>query len=563
MTTINSQRPPSAGAEATAMKEDKAATWPMLPSDLGMYLTVCASGRFFGLHAGNRFIERGADASARGRERFLDIGFGLLHQAWDSEPGDPVLAGQLLTLDRSLGGRLSSAKRRTVAAMAETFRGPVSWLEEMDALAAEGDEALRLAVDGRLRAEPGNLHWWWRAMECAKRGGFWDWVLDLSRTLDSGPCAAFARRAEADALFQQGRYAEALAAYESLRAAMEWPGLDLRTGECLLRSGERDAALALWRESLRARPWQTNMILRAHDAAVRADEPGEHPAGRTFLLLYSWNKAESLDRTLASLADSDLGGARIKVLDNGSADATPEVVRAWAGRLGAARFEGLSTLVNVGAPAARNWLMHLPDVRASDNVVYMDDDIVLPEDWLRRMGAAQAAYPGAGVWGCRVVEDGSPHSVQHTDEFLLEPTDKGSVSYCCQYLDEMDFGQFSYVRPCLSVTGCLHMFRTADLHELGGFDLQFSPSQFDDAEHDLMLCSKGRHAAYQGHLRILHECNTGSTYDSRKRASYGIEGNFMKLNRKYSAQEVQAMRTRVYALVLQDLRAKLDALTAP
>ena len=337
------------------------------------------------------------------------------------------------------------------------------------------------------------------------------------------------------------------------------PVLDLRTGECLLRMGDRQGAVALWRESLRRRPWQTNTLLRLHDVVTGADAPAAHPEGRTFLLLYSWNKCKSLDRTLASLAASDLGGACVKVLDNGSSDATPDVVRAWAERLGADRFQGLSTLVNVGAPAARNWLMHLPDVRESDNVIYMDDDIELPGDWLGYMGAAQRAYPEAGVWGCRVVEDGAPHSVQHTDEFLLDPTDQGSVGYCCQYLDEMDFGQFSYLRPCLSVTGCLHMFRTAGLHEMGGFDLQFSPSQFDDAEHDLMLCARGGHAVYQGHLRILHERNTGSTYDRRKRDSYGIDGNFLKLNRKYPAEEVRSIRTRVYATVLRDLRGKFAA----
>ncbi|WP_461209874.1 glycosyltransferase family 2 protein [Desulfocurvus sp. DL9XJH121] len=547
---------PSANQAAKAPRRQG---WPMLPSYLGKYLTVCASGRYYCMHVSGRFLKQATDPDVRGRELLLDIGFGLLHRAWDSNPGDPTLGAQLVGLDETLGGRLSPAKRRAVLAMAGTFRGPVSWPPLRDELAARGGEALCAEVEIHLRRDPENLHWWWQAMNCAKDHGAWDWLLGLAGDVPAGVCAPFAARARADALFHQGRHGEALAACRALRADMEWPGLDQFEGECLLRMGDREGALELWRASLRQSPWQTNLLLRAHDVRAGLDAPGAHPEGRTCLLLYSWNKARSLDRTLGSLAESDLGDARIIVLDNGSADETPDVVRAWGERLGSGRFQGLSTLVNVGAPAARNWLMHLPEVRASDNVVYMDDDILLPPDWLGYMGAAQAAYPEAGVWGCRVVEDGAPHNVQHADEFLMEATDKSSVGYCCQYLDEMDFGQFTYLRPCLSVTGCLHMFRTGDLHRVGGFDLQFSPSQFDDAEHDLRLCSQGGYAVYQGHLRILHERNTGSTYETNNRSSYGIEGNFMKLNLKYSNEEVENMRTRVYALALGDLRAKLAA----
>ncbi|BBD09291.1 glycosyltransferase family A protein [Desulfovibrio ferrophilus] len=532
--------------------------WPMLPSDLGMYLTTCTSGKFFSIHAGNQFVERGAAPESRGREQLLAIGFDQLHQAWDTDPGDPTLAHQLINLDQTLGGILSPAKREAIISMGNTFRGPVSWRDRRGELLAQGGDAMRDAVEPELRAEPGNLHWWWQASECASEHNQWEWLLDMASTLPAGLCSVYAQRARADALFHLGRYAEAFEGYRQLTGAMEWPGLDLRVGECLLRSGDRAGAIALWRDSVLTKPWQTNLVLHLHDVLTGADAPGPAPDGQTFLLLYSWNKGESLNNTLASLAESDLSDARIKVLDNGSTDSTPDVVRVWAERFGADRFEALSTLVNVGAPAARNWLMHLPDVRQGDNVIYMDDDIYLPTDWLGSMGAAQRAYPEAAVWGCRVVDSTRPHIVQHADEFLGAPREEDNISvgFCCQCLDVLDYGQFSYMRPCTSVTGCLHMFRTAELHELGGFDLQFSPSQFDDAEHDLMLVSKGRTPVYQGHLRILHERNTGAQWNDRDKP-YGIDGNYYKLNKKYSGDAVREIRTRSYATVLSDLRRKL------
>lgn len=540
------------------MYMDKTATWPLLPTELGTMLTACASGWFYSFQAGNQFVEVGAATQGRRRDQILRIGFELIHQAWDTNPGDVALANQLLGLDKSLGGMLSPAKRITVNKLAETFRAPADWREERAELAAAGGEHQRNAIEERIKTEPANIFWWYQAMELARADVLWDWMAGLATSVDAGSAAAYTQLLNADARFHSGDYAEAMSGYRKLRSLMEWPGLDQRTGECLLRMGERDSAFALWRESLRERPWQTNMLLRLHDIVTGADAPGEHPDGSTFLLLYSWNKAESLDRTLRSLAASDIGGARIKVLDNGSTDATPDVVRAWAERLGPDRFEGLSTLVNVGAPAARNWLMHLPDVRQADNAIYMDDDIVLPHDWLAYMGAAQRAYPDAKAWGCRIIDDGAPHNVQHTDEYLAEPTELSNVGFCCQYLNEMDFGQFSYLRPSFSVTGCLHLFRVADLHELGGFDLHFSPSQFDDAERDVRINKEGGHVAYQGHLAISHERNTGSSYDYGKSSSYGIDGNFYKLNKKYDADEVNVMRKRTYSMHLRDIRAKYE-----
>lgn len=547
---------------ATANSSQVLPRWPMLPSELGIHLITCTSGKFFNVHTANLFVEAGAEPGARNRDQLLAIGLDQMHQAWDTDPGDPTVAHQLVSLDQALGGILSPAKQAAITAMGNTFRGPMSWRERREGLLREGGDAMREAVEPELIRDPENLHWWWAAGECASEHNHWDWLLDMARRVPAGACTPFARQAEGNALFHLGRYAEATAAFDALCADMEWPGLDLRRGECLLRAGDRAGAIALWRESVLARPWQTNLLLRLSDVLTGADAPGELPEGQTYLLLYSWNKGPSLDTTLASLAESDLGEAKIKVLDNGSTDCTPDVVRAWAERFGADRFEGLSTLVNVGAPAARNWLASLADVRESANVVYMDDDIFLPRDWLSRMGAALRAYPEAAVWGCRVADASRPHILQHTDEFLGAPREEDNISvgFSCQCLDVLDYGQFDYLRPCTSVTGCLHMFRTAELHELGLFDLQFSPSQFDDAEHDLMLATKGRTPVYQGHLRILHERNTGAQWNDRDKP-YGIDGNYYKLNKKYSAADVRKIRTRSYSTVLSDLRKKLSAIT--
>ena len=154
------------------------------------------------------------------------------------------------------------------------------------------------------------------------------------------------------------------------------------------------------------------------------------------------------------------------MLDNGSEDGTAEMLRGWAERLsgGTASLQVETLPVNVGAPAARNWLKRLPEVRAADWVAYLDDDALVPHDWLARFGQAVSLDPDAAVWGCRVCDE-TPPRVQSADLHLQAQPQAGDgvfdlnlefVDTCGQ---DLDFGQLGYSRPCVSVTGCCHLFR--------------------------------------------------------------------------------------------------------
>ena len=168
------------------------------------------------------------------------------------------------------------------------------------------------------------------------------------------------------------------------------------------------------------------------------------------------------------------------MLDNGSSDDTPLRLQAFCDRLGPERFSVVELPVNVGAAAARNWLMALPEAAASEHIVYMDDDVRLPLDWLGRLGACAEDYPEAGAWGCRVVDEGNPAVLQSVDTALTDPDpspeeDSRRFKISDLHHQNLDFGQFSYTRPCASVTGCCHMFRYSRLEEAGGLICVFLP----------------------------------------------------------------------------------------
>jgi hypothetical protein len=205
-------------------------------------------------------------------------------------------------------------------------------------------------------------------------------------------------------------------------------------------------------------------------------------------VLYTFNNASRLDRTLAALAATGRafippGGWRIFVLDNGCRDDTAAVLAAWQDRLGA-DLTVLTLPVNVGAPAGRNWLAAQPAVRAATFAVYLDDDALVPSDWLGRFGAALARYPRAGVYGCRVRGANAPRFEQNADGHLW-PTPRRDAfqgrgfTLLRPWLHTPDWGEYGLTRPCATVTGCCHLFPTLPDRDRR-LDLRFSPTQYDD-----------------------------------------------------------------------------------
>ena len=202
-------------------------------------------------------------------------------------------------------------------------------------------------------------------------------------------------------------------------AMVPWSGPLFPLAQALLAVGDRDGAAAALSRLVAARPLDALAVNRLHTVRQALDTRLAPLPGSVAVLLYTFDNASRLDRTLASLAATDravvpAGGLRIFVLNNGCRDGTAAVLAAWQGRLGA-DLTVLTVPINVGAPAGRNWLAAQPDVRAAAFAVYLDDDALVPPDWLGRFGAALAVSPRAGVYGCRVRGANAPRFVQSAD----------------------------------------------------------------------------------------------------------------------------------------------------
>ncbi|WP_158407333.1 glycosyltransferase [Megalodesulfovibrio gigas] len=508
------------------------------------------------------------------------LGASLLALAWEYDPLDGALARDALTA-AGMVPDLPLPREAMVAAV-HHFETPAEAQQLRQAQMDRDLDRVRLLCGRMLLDAPGSAFWMREAVALAVYRGELDWLDSLLQRFQEHaprPLAWVAQRLMGDVRLFGGDpeaarslYAKAMAQVRALEGGEGETLCQLRLAESFWRMDRVDRAAPLWQQALNQRPWLTSHLLMVHDRLAGIADVLEVPRDPVAICLYSFNKAADLNLALESIAQSRLHGARLVVLDNGSTDATPGILAAWRARL-KDRLTTIQLPVNIGAPAARNWLLAAPEVRACGDIIFMDDDATVPEDWLERLFAAKARYPEAGVWGCKVVDAGAPWRIQSADFQLAEPPPMAEpggfapayprrIRLSGVHHEDMDVGQHDYLRPCASVTGCCHLFTREGLERAGGFDLRFNPTQYDDLEHDLRLCRRGEFPVYQGSLAIVHKKVSGKSSQQERRAMASSLGNLYKLEMDYTDEEVQDLRERCLAMLLADMHAKAAALEA-
>ncbi len=347
-------------------------------------------------------------------------------------------------------------------------------------------------------------------------------------------------------------------------------GHDVRQCAAVLldRLGEPEAAATLLMELRRAMPWRVGLTLTLFERLFPTPLADASQSGKAAVLVYSMNKAAVLRETLENLARTDLCGCPVVVLDNGSSDETPALLREAAAWFPENRFQTVTLPVNVGAPAARNWLLSLPDVRSCDSAVFLDDDALPPEDWLRRLLGAAKAHPEAGAVGCAIVDAAPPHFMQTADVELLPPAfgqrDGGLFDERIALFDPSqhreDEGLFAYSRPCLSVSGCCHLLSMRAVRAAGPFNVGFNPTQFDDLERDMRSTLAGFPTRFLGTLKTRHmQFSSMRQPESAAKLSH-ILGNRIKLESLFSDGDIARLCDETHAALWRDLLEKADAL---
>lgn len=385
----------------------------------------------------------------------------------------------------------------------------------------------------------------------------------LAAFAPSLPPTLFARLA-AELAVLRGPAHEALAALSGLDATTWGLYAAIAVSHCRERLGDREGALAACLEARNALLQHTDLTLRAFELA-QPHRPAKQPQpGEAAICLYSMNKADLFRECLTHLAGTDLGGALVAVLDNGSTDHTAEAVAAVAPLFPESRFVSVRLPVNIGAPAARNWLLALPEVAACEHVAFLDDDAFPDADWLARLLETAKAHPEAGAIGCAIMDALPPHDHQAAD-FNLFPPEMGEQSLpetrerlfvCESCRGAPDLGLHAYTRPCLSVSGCCHLLSRRNITAVGGFDIRYAPTQFDDLDRDIRAFLAGQPAVYAGTVRVAHKQGSSLAVARTPAQVAHVIGNKIKLEHKVSDADAERLWRENLDLLRNDLRRK-------
>ncbi len=501
-----------------------------------------------------------------------ELGVELLYAAYVASPLDGNIARKVAQLEGVLSFFPLPAAS-CLQAVLHSWKRPDNLSYFLRITSRREDGKIRKYILSCLEKEPENLFWVHQGLIYAGASSDFEFGLEILGGCFSEELQPAVSCCRSFYCYMLGEYEKALkelVAGAGVFGSNNVAGLAASISVAL---GDRESAVRVLAEAVGTQSWRVSEALRLHDLSGGVDEGSAPLSGKLAILLYSYNKAEELDATLRSLHNSKLHGAGIFLLDNGSGDETAAIIDKWQSRFGS-QMVRIDLPVNIGAAAARNWLMNLPEVMECEFALYLDDDVEVEPDWLLKFGAAVKAYPEAGAWGCKVVDHYSPAVLQSVDLHIIQPSpDEGDgpevdltkiapnpfkVSDLHHQL--LDGGYFDYMRPCASVTGCCHLFRTSKLLDNGGFSLFLSPSQYDDMEHDLRNCLKGEFAVYQGHLRILHRKRTGAASRTDVVQEGNALGNKYKMQAMHPRSEILQIMTDEERLLQSDLEKKMQCL---
>jgi O-antigen biosynthesis protein len=174
------------------------------------------------------------------------------------------------------------------------------------------------------------------------------------------------------------------------------------------------------------------------------------------VIILNWNGGAYLPACLAALLGVDYPHYRVVVVDNGSSDGSPELVRRQFPQV-----ELIENGCNRGFAAGNN--VALRQLKTG-YAVLLNPDVVVSPEWLRELIAPMVADPSIGIAGCKLTFPNG--RIQHAGGFITAPQ-----AFPGHYgLNEIDEGQHDSIRDVEYVTGAAMALARPLLNRIGLLD---------------------------------------------------------------------------------------------
>ena len=232
------------------------------------------------------------------------------------------------------------------------------------------------------------------------------------------------------------------------------------------------------------------------------------------VIVVNWNRRDLLRACLQSLAGQTHSGFEVIVVDNGSIDGSPELVREMAACY-PVPLRLIMNSMNSGFCVANNQGFAASD---SELVALLNNDAEADPEWLAALEAVIRASDDVGMAASKILVWEDPGRIDKAGHLMYpDGQNRGRGS------GQPDQGQFDRVEETLWPDGCAAMYRRAMLDEVGGFDEDFF-AYADDAELGLRARIAAWTCLYAPGAVVRHHRGATLGLDSARRLTL-IERN--------------------------------------
>jgi GT2 family glycosyltransferase len=219
-------------------------------------------------------------------------------------------------------------------------------------------------------------------------------------------------------------------------------------------------------------------------------------------IVLTWNGVAYIEECLASLLAQDCADLEVLVVDNGSADGTPELV--------AGRFPDVKLIRNernLGFAAGNNCGLR---AASGDLLLLLNQDVKVQPGFLACL-ARTCEEPAVGIAGGKLLyPDGT---IQHAGGYLYGP--RGETGHVGRHAP--DDGRFDQVADADFVTAAALAIRRTALAQIGPLDEGFAPAYYEDVDWCYRARAAGWRVVYQPGAVAMHHESTATAPESHER----------------------------------------------
>jgi GT2 family glycosyltransferase len=212
------------------------------------------------------------------------------------------------------------------------------------------------------------------------------------------------------------------------------------------------------------------------------------------VVVVNWNRRELLRACLDSLARQTHRNFEVVVVDNGSNDGSPELVRELAAGF-PAPLRLIANRENRGFCAANNQGFA---GATAEFIALLNNDAEAEPAWLEALIETIGAADDVGMAASKILVWEDPRRIDKCGHLIYpDGQNRGRGT------GQVDRGQFDRVEETLWPDGCAALYRRAMLDDIGGFDEDFF-AYADDAELGLRARVAGWRCLYTPRAVVRH-----------------------------------------------------------